>query len=89
MAGFTGMDITQVRNLANTMRTKADEIENIMSQLTNQLKGAQWVGPDRQRFESDWDGQYCSSLRNVIQGLQDAATNADQNAQQQEQASNA
>lgn len=89
MAGFTGMDIPQVRNLANTMRSKADEIEGIMNQLTNQLGQAQWVGPDRQRFEGDWSGQYCTSLRNVAQGLRDAATNADSNAAQQEQASNA
>lgn len=87
MAGFTGMDIGQVRTLANQMRQKADEIESIMAQLTSQLKQAQWVGPDRQKFESDWDGQYCTSLRNVAQGLKDAASIADQNAQQQEQAS--
>lgn len=89
MAGFTGMDIPQVRNLANQMRAKADEIESIMNQLTNQLGQAQWVGNDRQQFEGDWNGQYCTSLRNVANGLRDAATRADQNADQQEQASNA
>jgi uncharacterized protein YukE len=89
MAGFTGMDIGQVRTLATSMRSKADEIESIMGQLTNQLKQAQWVGPDRQKFEGDWDGHFCTSLRTVAQGLKDAATAADQNAQQQETASNA
>lgn len=89
MAGYTGMDIGQVRTLANQMRQKADEIEGIMNQLTNQLKDAQWLGNDRTTFQGNWDGQYCTSLRNVAQGLRDAATTADQNAAQQEQASNA
>lgn len=84
---FTGMDIGQVRNLANQMRAKADEIETIMSTLTSQLGQAQWVGADRQRFEGDWSSQHCTALRNVASAIRDAATAADQNAAQQEQAS--
>ena len=89
MAGFTGLDITQVRGLANFVRQKADEIEQIQAQITQQLGNTQWVGPDRQRFEGEWSGQYTNSLRNVATGLRDAAQTADANATQQEQASNA
>lgn len=85
---FTGMDIGQVRSLASQFKAKADEIESIMSTLTNALGGAQWVGQDRQRFESDWHDQYCGALRNVAEGLRTAAQTAESNAQQQEQASN-
>ncbi len=84
---FTGMDIGQVRQLANLMRNKADEIESIMNELTRQLGSTAWVGPDRQQFEGDWSGQHCNSLRQVASGVREAATRADQNAQQQEQAS--
>lgn len=84
---FTGMDIDQVRQLANVMRSKADEIESLMNELTNKLGSTPWVGNDRQQFESDWSGQHCSALRNVANGIREAATRADQNAQQQEQAS--
>ncbi|MCU1498141.1 MAG: hypothetical protein JWM47_2094 [Acidimicrobiales bacterium] len=86
---FTGMDIGQVRSLSQQMKSKADEIESIMSTLTSALSGAQWVGPDRQKFEGEWTQQYCTALRNVAEGLRTAATTADQNATQQEQASNA
>lgn len=89
MAGFTGMDIPQVKALATQMRAKAEEIESISRELTNSLGNAQWVGPDRQQFESDWNGQYMTALKNVAQGLKDAAQRADTNATQQEQASNA
>lgn len=86
---FTGMDIGQVRSLATQFQAKADEIEGIMRQLTGALDSAQWVGPDRERFKGEWDGQYCASLRQVAEGLRGAARTADQNATQQEQASNA
>jgi uncharacterized protein YukE len=89
MAGFTGMDIPGVRTLATQMKAKADEIEGIQRELTSKLQGTQWVGPDRQQFEGDWNGQYSNSLRQVAQALRDAAQRAEQNATQQEQASNA
>ena len=49
MAGFTGLDITQVRGLANFIRQKADEIEQLQGQITQQLGNTQWVGADRQK----------------------------------------
>lgn len=84
---FTGMDIGQVRQLASLMRNKADEIESIMNELTRQLSSTSWMGNDRQQFEQDWSGPHCNSLRNVANGIRDAATRADQNAAQQESAS--
>lgn len=89
MASFTGMDIAQVRNLSTQLKSKADEIRNIMNQLTNALQSAQWVGPDRERFVGEWQSQHCSALNNVIQGLEAASQTANKNAQEQEAASNA
>jgi uncharacterized protein YukE len=87
MSNFTGMDINAVRQLAAAMRQKADEIDSLRQQLTNQLNNTQWVGNDRNQFTSDWNGMYTSSLNQVAQGLRDAATRADQNAGEQETAS--
>jgi uncharacterized protein YukE len=89
MAGFTGMDIQQVRQLSQQMRTKADEIEQISQQLTAALNGAQWVGPDQARFKSEWESNCVSALRQVCETLRSAGQAAEQNAVQQEQASNA
>ena len=88
MAGFTGMDIEAVKGLSNQMKQKAGEIDAIKNQLTSALNSAQWVGPDQARFKSDWDGQCVQALTKVSQTLNDAAQAAQQNAQQQEQASN-
>lgn len=85
---FTGMSIPEVRSLANRMRTDADRIEEMMASLTAALESTQWVGPDRERFIGEWRGNHCTSLSRVCDGLRQAATLADQNAAQQEQASN-
>lgn len=85
---FTGMDIGAVRTLSQSMTAKAGEIRTLMQQMTSQLNGTQWVGQDRQNFESDWQSQHCAALNNVIQGLEAAAQRATKNADEQEAASN-
>jgi len=84
---FTGMDIAAVRTLATQFETKAGEIDNLRTQLTTQLDGTAWVGADRERFHSDWMGQYTTSLNQVADALRDACTRARMNADQQETAS--
>lgn len=85
---FTGMDIAAVRTLSQQLTTRAGEIRTLMQQLTSQLTNTQWVGADRERFASEWQGQHCSALNQVISGLEDAAVRASRNADEQESASN-
>lgn len=87
MAQFTGMDIEAVRSLAQQMNSSAEEIRNLASRLSSALEGTQWVGPDREKFVGDWQGQYMTSLNQVAQGLVDAAQRATANASEQETAS--
>lgn len=87
MSNFTGMDINNVRQLAVQLDQRAEEIRTLMTHLTSSLQDAQWVGPDRDRFVSDWQSTHCQQLNHVIQGLTDAATRARTNATEQETAS--
>jgi uncharacterized protein YukE len=89
MAQFTGMDIGEVRTLANSLRTSAGEIKNLVGRLSGQIDGTPWVGRDRDQFVGDWQGQHVSQLNNVVQALEAAAQRADANANDQEAASNA
>ena len=82
-----GMDIEQVRALANQLGKKADQIDTLISEITSRLGGTQWTGPDAEQFRSDWSGTLTSQLRNVSQALRDTQQRATQNATQQEQAS--
>jgi uncharacterized protein YukE len=89
MTGFLGMDVPAVRNLATQLSAKADEIESIMSALTSQLHSVQWMGSDADTFRNDWQSVHRVQLTAVAQALRDAATRANNNATQQEQASGA
>jgi uncharacterized protein YukE len=84
---FTGMDIPAVRALATQMTHSAGEIQQLANQLTSQLQGTSWVGPDRERFVGDWQSTHVVQLNQVVNALHDAATRANQNAQEQESAS--
>lgn len=85
---FTGMDIPAVQALSSQMTNSANEIQNLMNQLTSQLQSVSWVGPDRERFVGDWQSTHVAQLNQVVNALHEAAQAANQNAQQQETASN-
>lgn len=82
-----GMDIEQVRQLANQLGQKAEQIDQIVREVTSTLGGTDWTGPDADQFRNDWQGTLSTQLRNVAQTLRDTQTRASQNAAQQEQAS--
>ncbi|WP_395725245.1 WXG100 family type VII secretion target [Nakamurella sp.] len=88
MAMF-GMDISEVRTLATNLQTASSDITHMISRLNGELAKTTWVGPDRQRFESDWQSHHVTALQQVAQALTDAGMLATNNAQQQEDASNA
>jgi len=88
-AGITsGMDVTQVRQLATQMNRAADEIHRLSQQITSKLHSTPWAGADQKRFEQDWTGRHAQQLNTVVQALHDAARVAGTNAQEQEAASN-
>jgi hypothetical protein len=47
------------------------------------------MGPDADRFRSDWSSQHTAKLKAVVSALQTASQAAKKNAQEQQQASNA
>ncbi len=87
--GMWGANVEELRGLGQTLQQKADEIRTTMQNLNSQIQGVAWEGPDAQQFKgNDWPAAQ-TQLNNVAQTLTDAGQKAQQNAQQQEQASNA
>ncbi len=84
---FTGMDIPAVRTLATTMNRDADQVHQLMTQLTHQLQSTPWHGPDRERFLSEWQSTHVARLTSVVNALHEAAQRATANANEQEQVS--
>ncbi len=79
-----GLDVQQVRTLSTQLNQKAEEIEGILSTLTNTLGSTQWEGPDATAFRNEWSSTHTAALRQVINALRDASSKAQQNAAAQE-----
>ena len=84
-----GLDVEQVRQLSSQLSQRASDIEGVLSTLTTTLNSTDWTGPDATGFRSDWSGQHSTALKQVISALREASQKANQNAQAQEQTSNA
>ncbi len=82
-----GQDIEQVQALAKQLTAKASDIEGVISQLSSAVNGVQWMGPDAERFKSDWSGTHVPQLKQVVSALQSASQAASRNAQEQQRAS--
>lgn len=82
-----GQDIEQVQQLSVQLNAKADEIQNVISQLSSAVSSVQWMGPDAERFKSEWQSTHVSQLRTVVEALRSASQNARRNAQEQQTAS--
>jgi uncharacterized protein YukE len=82
-----GQDIEQVQQLSVQLNSKADEIQNVISALSSAVSSVQWMGPDAERFKSEWQSTHVSQLRQVVEALRTASQNARKNAQEQQTAS--
>ena len=82
-----GMDTEAVSALAARMADVADRVRALESRLTSGLAATEWVGNDRNRFESDWTAQHVVALRQAAEALDDAARVATAEVQQQDRAS--
>ena len=78
-----GMDIEQVRQLATLFGQKADDIQQIIQTVSSRLSSTNWVGPDADQFENDWNSTLVPDLRRVEQSLRDAQQKANKNASDQ------
>jgi len=87
MSQYLGLDPAAVRQLAQQMRSAAGEIQNLSQQINSQLQNTPWTGPDREAFLGEWQSAHMSQLHTVVSALEQAASTAQRNAEQQEQVS--
>lgn len=86
---LTGMDIAQIRALADQMDRRASEIDALLARLTRLVNGDFWAGADRERFVGEWRDRHAAGLRRIADGLQEASKHAREQARRQEWASRA
>jgi hypothetical protein len=88
MAEYIGQIPEEVDSLAAELEAKAGELEDLKSAISAKLGGTTWTGPDRDRFEADWEGALSANVTQMTQQLRGASQMATNNAQEQRDASN-
>ena len=84
-----GMDVEAVENSGRQLKTQANEIGNLVSQidrLVNSLTSV-WDGADAKQFVSEWWPQHKKSLLNAQQQIDGLGQSALNNASEQRQVS--
>ena len=89
MANMLGNDPEQMDRLCRKMEEEAGKIEGALRLVTQQLQQTEWRGPDRTRFEGEWNGQHSANLRKAAELLKANATTIKREAAEQRRVSGA
>ncbi|MCW1806495.1 WXG100 family type VII secretion target [Brachybacterium squillarum] len=84
MNATQGMNVEEVRRMANQLRDAAEEITRIEQELTSGLEEVDWTGPDADRFRGEWSGEMVPALQQVMKAVAELGQTADSNAAEQE-----
>jgi hypothetical protein len=87
MAEYIGQIPEEVDRLADEFEVRAGELEELKTRISGKLSGTTWTGPDRDRFEADWEGSLSQNVTQLVQQLRGAGQHAAANAQEQRDAS--
>ena len=82
-----GLDVEAVKSLANTLRTQAESVRQVVTTITAQMGQTQWNGPDAVQFQEEWDGTHATKLNEIAAAIETYGTTADSNADRQQDTS--
>ncbi|MBN6777338.1 hypothetical protein JRG19_02070 [Pseudoclavibacter alba] len=87
--GMFGANPEELRAHGGEHSAVADLLTSTEAQLTAEVHGVMWIGPDRERFVLDWDTSTAVQLSELAALEEATATTLEQQAQQQEECSQA
>lgn len=90
MAGFLGADTDQLRDHAQRMRDRANDLEGIQTRLSMLVAyGAEWEGPDAEAFRERWRSEIAPRFEEQISTIDSRGTSLEEEAEQQDKTSEA
>lgn len=78
-----GMNIEEVKRVAKEVERESTELRTKINSIGNKITGAQWTGPDREKFVGEWN-QHKAQVNKVADTLQKCAKDMERNAREQE-----
>jgi hypothetical protein len=82
-----GMNPDEVESLGRTLKMRANELNQLVSQLNGLVHNTGWNGPDASNFKGPWWDGHRSHLTKIAQDLDGFGQSALNNASAQRQAS--
>lgn len=66
-----GGDIEAMARLQSQLKQRSGEVTRLRSDMTSMIQNTWWEGPAANRFKSEWQGNYSSSLQKLEQLLEE------------------
>ncbi len=83
MASMIGMNVEDVKRIAKEVEREATELQTKANSIGTKITGAQWKGPDREKFVGEWNSQK-AQITKVVEMLKKTAGDMKKNAAEQE-----
>ncbi|GMV85069.1 MAG: hypothetical protein AMXMBFR80_09260 [Dehalococcoidia bacterium] len=64
-----GGDIEAMERLQSQLKQRSGEVTRLRSDMTSMIQNTWWEGPAANRFKTEWNGNYSSSLQKLEQLL--------------------
>jgi WXG100 family type VII secretion target len=67
-----GANPEELRNLGRTFDKESGDVKRLINSIEAQIGHAWWVGPAKDKFQSQWDSEFKKVLNNLSDSLQQA-----------------
>lgn len=86
---FEGMNTEEGREVAQEIITAGQEVLDLINGVTSRVNGVEWVGPDYDSFQEDWNQFVNGAVNGLVEAFQAKGKDLDNQAQQQDTGSSA
>lgn len=83
-SSMQGMDTDEARQVSASMDEHAQGVNGVVANISGVIQGLNWHGPDRQGFESDWNGSFAPNANSAADSLSEQARNLNRHADAQD-----
>lgn len=85
---FKGMNPDEGREVASGITDASSQVLDAINAATTIVNNVEWIGPDYDAFQQDWNGFVNGSVNNLVEGLKVKADEMNRHADEQDTTSN-
>lgn len=85
---FKGMNPEEGREVAQGVSEAGQQINDVVSAVTNVVNSVEWVGPDYEAFREEWNSFVSGPVAGLVNGLSEKGQLLTQHAEEQDTTSN-